>query len=455
MKYKLPQPSPDLTFRKQDTFQRKELAEMLTRVISKTTEPLVISLEAQWGDGKTSFVYKWINYLKDEESPEKRPTALYIDAYQSDFMSEPLLLLASEIYTFAEQKAGQSKAQYQFMKVVAKTSGAIAKGVTRGALHWATAGIFSGDQFDKLESGIADELANAGDKAIENAIKSYGERKQSLERLSQSLTDLAEEIDPDMPLIVIVDELDRCRPAFALELLEVIKHLFSAEKIVFVLVNNPHQMEESVRAQYGAGVDATSYLQKLYDLTLTLPKMEKKQMDVQHMERFVSKTVAHFDEDGDFASGNWATYIVELVARRSLSLRDIQKLISYIVLCGGHRAKLPEFSRGNDIISPALQVGLAYMAMKDRKLLKSIYHQVATSSEILSCLGLNVAPVVVSVEDQTADAMGKIWRELLGENDEPSQPHWVFSPIDELVREHGSQKLLSDMAKDFIQFNVS
>ena len=76
-------------------------------------------------------------------------------------------------------------------------------------------------------------------------------------------------------LIVAIDELDRCRPSYAVELLEVAKHLFSVDRIVFVLAVNLDQLAHSVRALYGSDFDAKGYLRRFVDVDFYLPDPDR------------------------------------------------------------------------------------------------------------------------------------------------------------------------------------
>ena len=49
----------------------------------------------------------------------------------------------------------------------------------------------------------------------------------------------------------MVDELDRCRPSYAVELPEVVKHLFTVDGVVFVIAVNRAELTHSIRALYG------------------------------------------------------------------------------------------------------------------------------------------------------------------------------------------------------------
>lgn len=71
----------------------------------------------------------------------------------------------------------------------------------------------------------------------------------------------------------MIDELDRCRPDFALSLLEVVKHFFSVKGVQFVLGVRLEALEESRWHRYGPNTDAGLYLQKFLHLRLSLPEI--------------------------------------------------------------------------------------------------------------------------------------------------------------------------------------
>jgi hypothetical protein len=78
-------------------------------------------------------------------------------------------------------------------------------------------------------------------------------------------------------MYVFIDELDRCRPTYAIELLETVKHLFEIKGIVFVIATNTDQLQHSIKVVYGQGFDANRYLYRFFQRTYTLkmPDMEK------------------------------------------------------------------------------------------------------------------------------------------------------------------------------------
>ena len=76
-------------------------------------------------------------------------------------------------------------------------------------------------------------------------------------------------------VIVIIDELDRCRPSYAVELLETAKHFFTVDNVVFALAVNRTQLAHAVRAVYGAEFDAAGYLRRFFDIDFQLPEVRR------------------------------------------------------------------------------------------------------------------------------------------------------------------------------------
>ena len=92
------------------------------------------------------------------------------------------------------------------------------------------------------------------------------------------MTAITEKIEK--PLVFIVDELDRCKPEFAIRLIERIKHFFDIPKVVFVLAINKSQLEESINSFYGFSSEA-NYLEKFIDITVLLKAGQNNRIDYQ------------------------------------------------------------------------------------------------------------------------------------------------------------------------------
>ena len=109
-------------------------------------------------------------------------------------------------------------------------------------------------------------------------LNEYQEAKKAVREFKEALLELSNQLSesiPNHPLVFAIDELDRCRPSYAVELLEVAKHLFSVNNVVFVLVINQLELAQSVKALYGQTCDAEGYLQRFFDLDFRLPDPDR------------------------------------------------------------------------------------------------------------------------------------------------------------------------------------
>ena len=104
-------------------------------------------------------------------------------------------------------------------------------------------------------------------------LKKVCETNQKPEETSltkEELRKLLKEIVKEKKLVIFVDELDRCKPTFAISVLERVKHLFNIENIVWVFSINKAQLIMNIRHFYGE-IDAGQYLQRFFDFELQLP----------------------------------------------------------------------------------------------------------------------------------------------------------------------------------------
>ena len=76
------------------------------------------------------------------------------------------------------------------------------------------------------------------------------------------------------PIYILIDELDRCRPIYALTLLERVKHLFDISGYQFVIATDTEQLQHTVRAVYGEGFDARRYLKRFFDIQYSFPEVD-------------------------------------------------------------------------------------------------------------------------------------------------------------------------------------
>jgi hypothetical protein len=253
---------PDDPF-KSDRLSRFESAQILTELLRSLRGPFVLSIDSGWGTGKTTFVRMWEQHLKNEDFP-----CLYFNAWEHDFYYDPLIPFIGAMQSAIVSALGdeRSKAREYFEKAK-NIGGALVRRAIPAAVKIATAGVLDLDEV--TEEVLTDLAAEYAQKRID----SYEADKKTLEEFRKNLKGFAGELSEsgEKPLIFFIDELDRCRPTYAIELLERVKHLFNVPGIVFVLVLDKDQLAHSVKALYGTGMEVDGYLRRFIDLEYQLP----------------------------------------------------------------------------------------------------------------------------------------------------------------------------------------
>ena len=292
-----------------DVLNRKPYADFLTAYLvskfkastSKPKASFTLALDAQWGLGKSFFITNWSKGLANSERPH--PTFVF-DAWQADHTADPLIAFmaafkealdnridAAGLNKTAKKKIADqiSGAMSGFRRAILPAGKQIAKGLLRKTTGIAAEEVYdtwvsesgtaaphstetmSGAGLDSLNKGLDvffDQLL-ADQKALEQAIDDF---KEGIERALEALA-LADAAT--LPMFVFVDELDRCRPNFAIELLEGIKHLFGINGVCFVVATNMAQLSESIKAIYGANFDGYGYLKRFFNVEYALPPCQK------------------------------------------------------------------------------------------------------------------------------------------------------------------------------------
>jgi predicted KAP-like P-loop ATPase len=324
-----------------DIFQRASLGAGLTTLVGSVLDPMVIALDSQWGSGKTTFLKMWAGELRKAGFP-----VVLFDAFESDYIDDAFIAIAGEIIALADQfkKADTPKAKrfaaraFDASKVLARSSLKVAVKVgTAGAID--LAGL--SDELSDAVGDIASEASNLADKHLGELLTKQRDQKETLQAFRDALSELPSLLAPpsedqgaqSRPLVIIIDELDRCRPLFALQLLERVKHFFSVPNVHFVLGVHLGQLRNSVRAAYGGQIDAQTYLQKFIHLTLTLPERDRyrhtnvAEQYIQHLTESMQFPAHHRDVVQVIA-----VQLIHIAHYRGISLRSIERILTVLAL---------------------------------------------------------------------------------------------------------------------------
>lgn len=229
-----------------------------------------IAIDGRWGSGKTFFVKQSMllinakNPMSDmdeekrsdiiyalpfpkqaEDVPENYDVAIYYDAWENDNDTDPVLSLVYEVVK-------QLGIAYNFddNSNAFKLAGAVLEALTGRNIN-----------------GIIENLKS------ENPLAKIKEEKDLHENITNFFSELL--IERGNRLVVFIDELDRCKPSYAVQLLERIKHYLCDDRITFVFSVNLGELQHTIKHYYGSTFDACRYLDRFFDMRISLPTADK------------------------------------------------------------------------------------------------------------------------------------------------------------------------------------
>lgn len=250
---------------KNDQIGRNTDIHAFVDILNSLEDSCSIALDGAWGSGKTFFVKQakmilescspieskseyseevktvWKNYHSGREPEFQAQLCVYYDAWENDNDGDPILSLVYSILQQVDEETPFPKDNKIFEKVAALADCITGKSTTA-----------------VLESMKSDSV-------LDDLRKSKSVHSTIVEFLDHLLDERANR------LIVIIDELDRCKPDYAVRVLEKIKHYFDNERITFVFAVNVQELQHTISSYYGSHFDSCRYLDRFFDLRIALP----------------------------------------------------------------------------------------------------------------------------------------------------------------------------------------
>lgn len=307
-----------------DCLQHSRIVPTFANMIAGQNGPLTIGLNARWGSGKTYFLKHLLEYYVTRGG-----RAVYFNAWADDFISDPLVSLACQLRDALGSDVRESigsSARQAVVPILKHAGLSIAKSWIRNKIGIDLEGLSAEELESRLEKIYKDHSA---------CVSTRDELKKALDKLGREVKN-----ESRQPLLVIVDELDRCRPTYAIELLERIKHLFCIENIVFVLGIDKEQLGKSIAAVYG-DINVEGYLHRFVDVEMGLPVVGKD-LFVRHLLGRL-KLSKHLESVGaDVSLDTFTEYFIDLSNSRNLTPREIEQALrkfSLIVFAKGRPSR--------------------------------------------------------------------------------------------------------------------
>ena len=317
------------------------------------------------GGGKTFLLKRWHRDLEIRDFQ-----AIYFNAWEDDFCDDPFLALLGQLQdhfkegTFQDltndiAEAARPLVYENVLGLLKKVTGLNLKA------PWKRGRRYLLNEYHDRRAG-KDEL------------------KKQLERLSNSVAKQTEH-----PLVFIVDELDRCRPTFAIELLERVKHVFDVPNLIFVFGINRQELCSALRSVYGE-IDASVYLRRFFDMEFVMPPVDATRYGRRLMESYrLDATLGIPDEDGRHGSRMQEYALLkqrfpELWSRMGLSLRDIDYCVRILALLGKNLE--PQYR-----IYPALAGLLVTLKLKNPELYRRVASDNFSAADVMDYMESEVS----------------------------------------------------------------
>ena len=301
-----------------DALDRFKVADALTDLIRHPSDSLVVSLNGQWGTGKTFLLKRWQKNLEQEGFH-----AIYFNAWEDDFCDDPLIAIIGQLSEFLERKE-------RLKEYAPKIKKALKPLLTR-----------TFESVTKKFTGV--DVSALREQFVDYALEEYSRQRSNKVRLKMQLEAMSSMIveETGLPLVFVIDELDRCRPTFSIELLERVKHIFDVPGMVFVFGVNRDELCSSIKSIYGE-IDADVYLRRFFDLEFLLPEANSENFCRHLIERYklneffsqLSNSARDPVHDQDFYF--FDNFFPLFSSRLGLSLRDIDYCIRSMAFVGRH-----------------------------------------------------------------------------------------------------------------------
>ena len=311
-----------------DKLDRQDFGTGLCKLLSFGDNSGAIFLDGEWGTGKTTFLKMLAEQLRNHDEGSKGKIVIEMNAWENDAFREPIEYIAEKIREgLKEHKKTMLPKRWQ-QWVFGPWIVAIFQTVT--------------------EVPYLSTIFPTGYKELFACLRALHKMVNLLERIekptnyhSRMLDDLKKDLALEAKeiwnsrgqtgprrIIVIIDELDRCRPDYAIRFLETMKHVFEVEQVRFLLAVDKGQLIHSIKGVYGSDFNGEQYLERFGDIWLTLPDSPRSELiagilDNIRFEHYLPKDT----NDDDALNGITANdMMISVMERANKNLREIEKI---------------------------------------------------------------------------------------------------------------------------------
>lgn len=252
----------DNQFKKQEeNFNGREPKDIIKELENNSDYIQRIFIDGSWGTGKSYFceaLEEKINEENEKKEKEKNINFIKINAWETDYFSDPMKSLIGEISSLITLNMETIQKAEQILKNGLNILGKAIfnKGLEKIGL-------------DKDKRVYLENLFKEVTQFETSELEEYKNYKQLVNDFKETL--ITKETDLKL---IIIDEIDRCKPTYAIELLETVKHFFGVKNIIFIFLVNMEQLKSIASTSYLTEDKCSEYFEKFYDIKFTLPSLD-------------------------------------------------------------------------------------------------------------------------------------------------------------------------------------
>jgi hypothetical protein len=409
---------------------RKKYAEILTSTIKEYSDGFVLAINNEWGAGKTTFIKMWQRMLENEGMK-----TIYFNAWENDFQLNPMTAILSELKGISIGNDEKLKNVLEKGKIIAKnTIPTILKGLLKKYTGIEELGDF------------AEGAATAGVEIIESEIDEYQKKKEGLQHFRNALEDYVSSNCPfGTPLLFLVDELDRCRPDYAVQLLEHMKHFFNVPGVVFALSIDKGQLENSIKGFFGSeNINGNEYLRRFIDIEFRIPEPSSDNylnylFDYFEFGNFFHDKIRQSSPKVNRDPISFLTFANIIFKEKKINLRQQEKIFSHA------RISLRSFAT-NNYVYPEVFLFLTYLFLHHSNFYSQLQKGELSIHECINHLE-EIIPLSINTESQRLFLF--VEANILYLYNDSIKSHNGYFRLLKIIGENGSKKLIPEFDSKF------
>lgn len=292
----------------------KSLGKTIAKIIKDSTPHFTIGIYGEWGTGKTTLMNAIEKNLEEPQMSEKEKKVLTIWFNAWQYERDENLVTVSLMKTVAFAMAGHEKYD-AVSKTILKGLTIVGKDISQSLVQE----IISNKNEESMET--FDEKINYLNKLYQDSIYFDG-----LKKIKQQMDAIRKLEGNDYRVIIFIDDLDRCSPKKALEVLESVKLFLSMDGFVFVLGLSHKTVTQLITQAYTAtGVKGEDYIKKIIQIPIKIPTWSQENI-VDLIENKIKQNL--HEEYTDFLCEN-SNMIAKIV---EYNPRQLKRFVNNVII---------------------------------------------------------------------------------------------------------------------------